>query len=443
MSKKKEIDTTFKKSCIKLNNRMKGHPGKSKALLIYKRSFEAGPLFRKRYGKKVYYCSECGGQIEWIGQKECPHCHAKWTVKIHEDPKAWDRLYHLEFEAHGDIQVCRIYRTERHTFFGKKVEYNIYEVMRMMYSPIGERVLFARNVQPMSWYVDAFSYWSPITFKQEKYISWKAERRYNLAVDSYHVTSLTKQWKYKNIPSLMDKFNNRTLMLRLIAKPYGETLLKTGQNDMFNYLMYKLCPTLPKETIKAFNICTRNHYKIKDPSMWLDTIDLLTHYGYDTHNAKYVCPQNLNKIHDKLAERLAKENNDLELLRQIRRDKELAKLVATWHEHMGKIMDLHLTAKNLSIRPLQNVEEFKEEGAKMHHCVYAMHYWDYKKHPSSLILSAKDDQGHRLATIEYDKTRETIVQCRAACNAVPARDKEIRALINDNKATFDKLLKAA
>lgn len=110
-------------------------------------------------------------------------------------------------------------------------------------------------------------------------------------------------------------------------------------------------------------------------------------------------------------------------------------------EHMGKMLTIDLTSTNLTIRPLQSVDEFKEEAEHMHHCVYRMGYWNYFTHPSSLILSAKDDNGKRLATIEYNMASNTIVQCRAACNAVPERDKEIRKLITDNKAEFVKLEK--
>ena len=76
----------------------------------------------------------------------------------------------------------------------------------------------------------------------------------------------------------------------------------------------------------------------------------------------------------------------------------------------------------------------------MHHCVYAMGYYDYNKKPNCLILSAKDGEGKRLATIEYNTKDFSIVQCRAACNQVPERDEEIRGLINSNTATIKKLV---
>ena len=78
----------------------------------------------------------------------------------------------------------------------------------------------------------------------------------------------------------------------------------------------------------------------------------------------------------------------------------------------------------------------------MHHCVFLNEYWNYNLHPYSLILSAKDDKGKRLATIEWNMKTNEIVQCNAACNQVPERDKEIRQLITYNKAKFVRLERA-
>lgn len=103
------------------------------------------------------------------------------------------------------------------------------------------------------------------------------------------------------------------------------------------------------------------------------------------------------------------------------------------------MLSLSIKADNITIRPLQSVDEFKEEGKAMHHCVFAMGYYDYREHPNTLILSAKDGNGKRLATIEYNMASNEIVQCRAACNAVPERYDEICKLITDNKAQFVKL----
>ena len=111
-----------------------------------------------------------------------------------------------------------------------------------------------------------------------------------------------------------------------------------------------------------------------------------------------------------------------------------------YRKRWAKVLTLMLTGQNLNVRPLQTVEEFAEEGKAMHHCVFDNGY--YRKQ-NCLILSAKDADGNRLATIEYNTKNMEIVQCRAACNKQPMRDAEIRSLITSHRSDFEKLLQAA
>jgi len=421
---------------------------------IYHRTFQSGAISRKWHGKHVHYCSECGCEMEYIGQKKCPQCGVKWAAKPekYERSRVANRAYHMELEAKGAVQVCRFYLVERETHFGKKVSWHVMEVERIMYAPNGERKVFARGCQGLSWYFDAWSYYSPMTIRREgKYMSDKATMRYNLDVYSYRIKSLTQQWQYKNIPALMSDYKNSTSVLRVIAKPYGETLQKTGQYEFFDYLVnhYKYPP---KDVVPALNICTRNHYHIYDPSLWLDHLELLKHFKLDMHNAHYVCPEDLRAAHQELYERKRREDERREAARlaayrlaeeqrRMERDRLYKEMVENWAAKMGAILGLSINGTNLSIKPLQSIDEFKKEGDAMHHCVYAMRYWDINQHPNTLILSAKDGEGKRLATIEYNTQRHNIVQCRAACNAVPERDKEIRQLITDHRKDIEALLK--
>lgn len=70
-----------------------------------------------------------------------------------------------------------------------------------------------------------------------------------------------------------------------------------------------------------------------------------------------------------------------------------------------------------------------EEGEAMHHCVYACGYYKKKE---SLILSAKDKEGHRIETIELSLRTFTIVQSRGVCNSITPMHNEIIELVNKN-----------
>lgn len=460
---------TFKDEAIAIHTKMKA-PTEKQELAIYRRVFKAGRITRKWHGKPISYCSECGGQIHNPSLKECPHCHARLTAESMEFQRR-ECYYHMELEAKGDVQVTRFFKVERFTQYGKPTSRYVLEVSRIMYAPNGERKVFARGVQGMSWYYDAWSSYSPMQLRKEHECQYgerwdKASLRYNLDIWTYHIKSLTQQWRYKNIPALLDEYDCDTSVLRVIAYPWGEMLRKTGQKQLFDYCV-KYYHKLPKGCDKSVNICNRAHYRITDPSMWLDHWKCLHDLKLDTRNRHYVCPDDLVAAHNELLPRWTRFKNErtavlreaaerayerrraahdaayaarrADLQRIYEEEQAKAKAMeATYPERMGKLLTLMLTTNNMTIRPLQSVDEFREEGKAMHHCVGT--YSQYWTNPNTLILSAKDNEGKRLATIEYNMARHDIVQCRAVCNGVPERDEEIRQLITSHRTDIEKLM---
>lgn len=166
-------------------------------------------------------------------------------------------------------------------------------------------------------------------------------------------------------------------------------------------------------------ICIRNNYFPKHGTDWLDMVAALEACDKDVHNAFYVCPANLDEAHDYWINRKRKLERE--------RDDKADNL--TYVKEHKKYFHIELKTGDITIRPLQSVTEFKEEGDAMGHCVYSMKY--YKK-ANSLILSARRND-ERVATIEYDLLSGKILQCRGVSNSVPAYDKEIRKLITKSK----------
>ena len=116
-----------------------------------------------------------------------------------------------------------------------------------------------------------------------------------------------------------------------------------------------------------------------------------------------------------------------------RRDKEAAK---AYPERMGKFFGLVITDSGISIRVLQSVDEFKEEGDAMHHCVFTNSYYNKV---DSLILTARDAEGNRLETIEIDLKSFKIVQSRGVCNQDSPKHKEIVKLMNAHMGDVKRL----
>ena len=94
----------------------------------------------------------------------------------------------------------------------------------------------------------------------------------------------------------------------------------------------------------------------------------------------------------------------------------------------AKYLGVRMQEGNIVIQILQSVQEFAEEGAAMHHCVYACNYFKKK---DSLILSASVD-GKRTETIELNLKTLQIVQSRGVCNQNTEYHDRILSLVNKN-----------
>ncbi len=74
-----------------------------------------------------------------------------------------------------------------------------------------------------------------------------------------------------------------------------------------------------------------------------------------------------------------------------------------------------------------------EEGKKMHHCVFSAGYY---KRDDSLILSARDQQGNRIETIELSLKTMKIIQSRGRFNTSTPLHDDILNLVTSHIHLF-------
>lgn len=110
----------------------------------------------------------------------------------------------------------------------------------------------------------------------------------------------------------------------------------------------------------------------------------------------YVCPSCGEKL--QLAY-YREEKAKKELERQI---KEVEKYEEEYKEKIRNYTELSFGTDKIRIEPLRSVKDFAEEGMYMHHCVFTNEYYKEDKHPNTLILSARDNKGKRIETIEVN-----------------------------------------
>lgn len=180
---------------------------------------------------------------------------------------------------------------------------------------------------------------------------------------------------------------------------------------------------------QSIRICMRNNYKIKDSILWCDYIDFLRILGKDLHNAKYVCPTDLQAEHDRYTHKKAKADARLKLEKQLKKEEE-------YRQAKEMFFGLMFSDGLIDVRVLESVEEIVLEGKAMYHCVGSYHSKE-----DSLILSATID-GKRIETVEVSLSKLVVIQCRGVCNKNTKYHSQIINLVESNISQIQERLAA-
>ena len=388
--------------------------------------------------KNELWCSECGeiwvntGNSKLGDKTECPYCHHQLDVKVSRKQKNHEEAYMSILQVRGGFQVIRHILCWKNARKGTSpVYYDFTEVVQEWIREDGKRTIIAR---PINMGRNGFAYSSPLSIKGEY-----GSNPYNYYGDLYAIFGELYPRK-KLLPELKKRGLNRLFpdvtpskLIRDLLKGGNdaELCLKTGQISMLKHMYRNGFSQLRYKP--SFNICNRNHYIIKDASLWEDYMSLLAYFGKDLRNAHYVCPKNLKVAHDRLLAkkdaREAKLRQDRDRMEAIRRREKLMKDIAGFYERMEKFFGMKITDGNIVICPLESITQFYQEGKAMHHCVYKLGYYN---RPDRLILSAKDTGGKRIETIEVNLKTLNIVQSRSVCNGVSKYHDQIVKLVKKN-----------
>lgn len=393
--------------------------------------------------KDELWCSECGkmwvdtsnselGTIILGDKTKCPYCYHRLDVEVSRKQKSHEKAYMSILQVKGGFQVVRHICCWRNARKGiSSVYYDFTEMVQEWISEDGKRTIIAR---PMNMGGNGWVYSAPLSIKSEYGSSY-----WNYRGDIYAIWGELYPRK-ELLPELKKRGLNRRFpdvtpskLIRDLLKGGNdmELCLKTRQMSMlkhmckvgFSQLRYK----------PSFNICNRNHYIIKDASMWEDYMSLLSYFGKDLRNVHYVCPKNLKAEHDRLLEKKkvceAKLRRERGRIEAICKREKIMKDIASFYKRMKKFFGMKITDGNIVICPLESITQFYQEGKAMHHCVYRNRYYNQ---PESLILSAKDADGKRIEMIEVNLKTLDIVQSRSVCNGVSEYHDQIVKLVKKN-----------
>lgn len=335
----------------------------------------------------------------------------------------YDRCYVVINQAYHGWQVLRYIRIDRHRK-NKEVTYTTWEVFQF-WNKVGEKQILMARQRIIGPYIDTFAYSSKLeirknpTYVYGSFVNVPYTYLYNKSVEGayrYAAEYMEEDRLYRWYRFLScDKFAETIIKLR---PQLAEHMILNGRSD--------------KAYINAVRIAIRHNYDIINPSRYFDLIRMLKILKCDLNNPHFVCPENFEHTHQWAVE--ASMSEEERRRRKAERTKELhdmqkkEKENADYVNRCKKYFDMHITDGTISCHVLQSIQEFFEEGAAMHHCVYASKYYDKEK---SLILSARINDA-RIETVEVDLQQMKVIQAYGACDKFTIYHDRIVNLVNDN-----------
>lgn len=389
------------------------------------------------YLKKGEVWCQCCGYVDRVSKPElavsmelethvCPGCGKILNITHLHEGEHYNERKHVSFlRSFGEWNVIRTFEAERiNDEKGKVTEYFINEIYQNWINDDGKEVIvtrpYTRSIHHESWKTHKPMEIGNHNFSANGYYVFNDmfDTDGNFFYPRATVTGVLKRNGWQN-SFIKQNIPVAKAIIQLLTNPIAETIVKQGQTEVFKYMLKRGDYQLPY--MYALNICHRNGYIIKDASMWFDYMDMLTELHLDTHNARYVCPADLKREHDRLLpkKRRMEEKEKLEWMEDAE---------AKYRKDKAAFFGICFEGDGITVSVLQSVKEFYEEGKAMHHCVYENGYY---KRSNCLILSAKVD-GKRMETIEVNLKTFKVIQSRAACNKTSEYHNRIIELVNRN-----------
>jgi len=246
------------------------------------------------------------------------------------------------------------------------------------------------------------------------------------------------------------KFHNLrpvALLDNIVTDSMSETLIKAKQFSLLyerNERSHKV-----SKYWAAIKICMRNNYIVKDGRSYLDYLDLLVKFKKDVKNPQFVCPKDFHTAHqlyvqkqklidDKIAERRQRERQAELELREQRDRLKILKNSIKYKRRIAPYAGLNFTDGDISIVPLLTVQQFKDEGQMLVHCIYINAYY---KEENSLLLSARVNNVVT-ETVEVSLKYFVIKQARGFNNLLTKFNDAIRKIVIKNMLHIKKIAKS-
>lgn len=396
-------------------------------------------LIHKGYAtKNRVACMECGGKFSTDLVKNnkaiCPHCNTKLSIEQSRLTTFQQKIFAGFAQIVDNFQVVRYFEISSDSRSGGKANYHCYEILQHWIREDGKSETVAR-IHTINWYCDSWS-GGQMEIRKDYGRQYHAGNKYDVYTDNFHPKSEFKpEYERYGIDKNLAGLSFMEAKRIIPDNPQAETLLKAGQYDLLSLTTQSAHLSKIRRYWSSIKICFRNHYIVKDATMWFDYIELLQYFNLDLHNAHYVCPIDLKVEHDKLMDRKRK----IQLREKIERQRQkLAEDQVKYARQKGIFFGIVFTDGNIMVKTIESVEELMKEGDTLHHCVYTN---EYHKKPDSLILSARIDN-KPLETIEVSLKTFKVLQSRGLQNNPSKYHDNIVNLVQQNIGVIKKIKSA-
>jgi len=396
------------------------------------------------------FCLECGHkwdpgseiikQAEMLPQKhtlhlnvKCPDCKRKLKVYRYNMPQISISSLWGVWTTFKDYQVLRVMHIQKNMAKTKKPYWHSIEDLQYWIGKDGSITVFSRTYN--GGYGGYSGFQGDFTLKPNG-----TEERTQYDID------LKPEVIYPKIQLLPEITRNgftgeyyglspHQMFAFLMNDVYGETLLKTGNIDLFKYFSRNRM-VMSKKLWIAIRICLRHKYKLnhQNISYWVDYVKLLIFFKKDIHNPVYVCPADLNREHDRLVQKKIRIDTQRQLMKKAA---DIEKEEGNYFKKVEKFLNLCFSDNNgIVITPMKSVKQVFEESSLLKHCAFTN---NYHKKENTLLLSASVKE-KVLETIEINTAQLELVQARGIQNQYSKYHKEIIALVKDNLEEIRKIV---
>lgn len=379
-------------------------------------------------------CSDCGHV--WKSEEgtlcntvlgcKCPNCGAELKVKDTRRRTQKEIAYFSVITAHKGFQVIRVSQIRSESRKGEPMKLYCQEVVQRWISPEGKITDMALLRGFTFGYCDCWSYWSDMEIRPhnslyDDVVVWS---------EVYPRMSVIPQLKRNGFKGDFHGISPVRLFTALLSDARIETLMKAGEIEVMKYFISN--PNNADTFWASYLIAKRHRYHINNIGMWCDYLRMLLNLGEDIRNPKNICPTDFIEAHDKASRKIEdihrKEREEAE---RRRTEERLIREKANEEEFKAlksKFFGLVISDNEISVKVLESIEEYCQEGNTQHICVFSSSYYLKK---NTLVLSAR--MGDTIIeTVEVDLQTLKVVQCHGKYNKDTEYHTRIIDLVNSN-----------